>query len=522
MNPYIGANFTAILSASTTVSFPPALCLCLAADGNSYVIANSANVAVSPSGRASGVAVSQGGPNGAVTLQYIGEVSAVVSGVPVNSVATYVRLATDGTMQRVTLPSASDQIVGWADTLGNVQVGFFGQSSSLVGTLAGDVTGMPGANVLVRLTGDGSNAITNNGAHFNFSAGVSSTLGVFRFDNSANTNAKAILSITSQDATNPVRTLLAISGAGGIDTFAIGESNLDALTITNVNGVAALVAGGLKVTPASLPGVLVGSVSGPYSGLWLGSSAVASPSSANYSMAFDGSELRILSPIDILMTTGSSGQIQAISNKLTFWFGATAPTVSQVDVTSSSGAQPLTIGAQNNNGSGAGGILNLRGGSSGGGPRGAVNIISGLLTFDTSIFSPFITHASASSATNMTIRAQGTTGTNTAGGTLILEGGQRNGTAAQGGARLGFYNGGVMTEAVDLYNSGSNRVLSLCRGAAITSTQMPANTGDLVVYLGNATTVPTANPVGGGILYENAGVLTYRSTTGVVTVLGST
>jgi hypothetical protein len=45
--------------------------------------------------------------------------------------------------------------------------------------------------------------------------------------------------------------------------------------------------------------------------------------------------------------------------------------------------------------------------------------------------------------------------------------------------------------------------------------------GSGVLFLGNATTVPTTNPTGGGILYVEAGALKYRGSSGTVTTLGA-
>lgn len=42
-----------------------------------------------------------------------------------------------------------------------------------------------------------------------------------------------------------------------------------------------------------------------------------------------------------------------------------------------------------------------------------------------------------------------------------------------------------------------------------------------VLSLGNANTVPTANPAGGGIIYCEAGALKYRGTSGTITTLGN-
>ena len=41
-----------------------------------------------------------------------------------------------------------------------------------------------------------------------------------------------------------------------------------------------------------------------------------------------------------------------------------------------------------------------------------------------------------------------------------------------------------------------------------------------VVFIANATTVPTGNPSGGGVLYVEAGALKYRGTSGTVTTVG--
>lgn len=71
-----------------------------------------------------------------------------------------------------------------------------------------------------------------------------------------------------------------------------------------------------------------------------------------------------------------------------------------------------------------------------------------------------------------------------------------------------------MLEAAELITT--QRIVSLARGSAVTSTQMPSGTGDLVVYLANANTVPTANPVSGSIIYNNAGSITTRTANGVI------
>lgn len=67
--------------------------------------------------------------------------------------------------------------------------------------------------------------------------------------------------------------------------------------------------------------------------------------------------------------------------------------------------------------------------------------------------------------------------------------------------------------------AAGRHVISLVRGAELTTTQMPASTGDGVVYLANAATDPSANSVGGGILYESGGAFVHRGTSGTVTTV---
>lgn len=63
--------------------------------------------------------------------------------------------------------------------------------------------------------------------------------------------------------------------------------------------------------------------------------------------------------------------------------------------------------------------------------------------------------------------------------------------------------------------AAGRRVVALCRAAALTTTQMPANSGDGVVYIANAATAPTGTPVSGGILYSSGGDLYWMNTAGV-------
>lgn len=89
--------------------------------------------------------------------------------------------------------------------------------------------------------------------------------------------------------------------------------------------------------------------------------------------------------------------------------------------------------------------------------------------------------------------------------------------AANANAAQFLGNNTVQLESAFL--ASARRVIALCLGTAITTTEMPANTGDEVVFLGNATTVPTANSVGGPLEYATGGAIVGRGTGGTVTTM---
>jgi hypothetical protein len=105
-----------------------------------------------------------------------------------------------------------------------------------------------------------------------------------------------------------------------------------------------------------------------------------------------------------------------------------------------------------------------------------------------------------------TIRAPGSTASNNPGGTLVLMGGRRAGTGVFGGVRLELnVNDSSTIPVVQVAAPSGGSVAALCYPGALTSTQMPSNTGDGVLFFGHATTRPTANPSSDGlILYGDA------------------
>lgn len=70
-----------------------------------------------------------------------------------------------------------------------------------------------------------------------------------------------------------------------------------------------------------------------------------------------------------------------------------------------------------------------------------------------------------------------------------------------------------------IQNSEKIRILSNDNIGINTTDQFGGGEG--VIGIANASTNPAANPTGGGVLYVNAGALTYRGSGGTVTVLGA-
>jgi hypothetical protein len=61
--------------------------------------------------------------------------------------------------------------------------------------------------------------------------------------------------------------------------------------------------------------------------------------------------------------------------------------------------------------------------------------------------------------------------------------------------------------------------LSAVQSIRINTTSLGGGVG--VLAIANATTNPSSNPTTGGVLYVNAGALTYRGSSGTVTVIAN-
>ena len=136
---------------------------------------------------------------------------------------------------------------------------------------------------------------------------------------------------------------------------------------------------------------------------------------------------------------------------------------------------------------------------------------------------PLIRQLNVNSANPFTVRAAGAASGTNNGARLRLQGGRRQSTGFRGSVCMQWnaddstFESGVETANV----VADNRVVALCFGSDLTSTQMPASTGDRVIFLANAATAPTASAVGGGILYASAGALRWRGSSGTDTPIAA-
>jgi hypothetical protein len=118
------------------------------------------------------------------------------------------------------------------------------------------------------------------------------------------------------------------------------------------------------------------------------------------------------------------------------------------------------------------------------------------------------TSSGANNAPNWTIEASSAGSGVHNGGYLLLGGGAKATTGLHGGVRLftgADFTNNILVEAGEVIST--KRVLALLKGTVLTTTQMPANTGDRVIYVADAATVPTAPPVSGTIFLSDGGAL---------------
>jgi hypothetical protein len=121
---------------------------------------------------------------------------------------------------------------------------------------------------------------------------------------------------------------------------------------------------------------------------------------------------------------------------------------------------------------------------------------------------------------NMNITAQGSSLSGNNGGDVIISGGLSGGSGGlRGGVQLDLATLPMVQVTEPIVNQ---RVLSLLKGSAITSGNMPAGTGDMVMYIADAAVAPSSgNPSGGTIMYSQGGQLYVKQGDGNNFLVGS-
>lgn len=126
---------------------------------------------------------------------------------------------------------------------------------------------------------------------------------------------------------------------------------------------------------------------------------------------------------------------------------------------------------------------------------GALNLYRAALRFVAAAVAPTISQADQAT-TAQTLKVQAANVTTGIGSDLVLTSG--TGSTSDGAVKIQVGTE-TMVEACEV--AAGRRIVALCRGSALTTTQMPANSGDRVVFGATAATIPTAAPVDGGIVY---------------------
>ena len=157
------------------------------------------------------------------------------------------------------------------------------------------------------------------------------------------------------------------------------------------------------------------------------------------------------------------------------------------------------------------------------GTSGTVRVTANALTFISTAV-PYISqvYLTSGSAANTVIKAQGFSSGTGSGGNLILAGGANSGSSLLGGVALSAGGDPAVDSSTGQYVFQVDQVLSNQLVAAffppatgLTSTQMPTNSGNKVIYIGEVGTAPIAQSSSGVILWSHTGKLHAMQSDGV-------
>jgi fibronectin-binding autotransporter adhesin len=381
-------------------------------------------------------------------------------------------------------------------------------------SLAGDVTGTITANTVAKIHGatvpiagglttgnvlqvTGTSALSYGAV--NLAGGVNFVTGVLPVGNLPSLAGDVTGTITAN-------TVAKINGS----TVPVGGA-LTTGNVLQVTGVAALgyapvnLAGGVNFVTGTLPVGNLPSLAGDVTGA--------------------------INVNTVLALTGSAGTVSMKASNFTFTDATSVPFFSQAQAGLGLTGNDFTIKAQQGGADDQdGGQLVLWSGAAGGAGSdgsiffkvGAAGLAAALgsgsldfftvsgITFQQGVTPITIiqTSSGAANAPDFRIEASSAGSGVHNGGYLNLGGGARATTGLAGGVRLYMQAGPTTNVLVELAEVlTTKRVLALMRGSVLTTTQMPANTGDRVIYVADAATVPTAPPVSGTIFLSDGGAL---------------
>lgn len=144
------------------------------------------------------------------------------------------------------------------------------------------------------------------------------------------------------------------------------------------------------------------------------------------------------------------------------------------------------------------------------GTAGIVSATCDTIRFILSVANPTFTQATitTTNAHNMTMLAQSSSFGGGKGGDIIISGGSPGAGGLKGGVRLQVDSGSAnLLQITEV--AANRRVLSILHPTSLTTGDMPAASGDMVMYVRDAATIPTAGtiPVNGTIVYSTGGQL---------------
>lgn len=142
------------------------------------------------------------------------------------------------------------------------------------------------------------------------------------------------------------------------------------------------------------------------------------------------------------------------------------------------------------------------------GNAGTLPVLCNNLFFSSSLLNPRIgqTGAASGDGTALVISAQNTASLSGRGGDVVITSGLGDSSGLEGSVKLAT--GDQNTIYIECAQLGTSAVLGLVHGGNTTISDMPAGTGNRVIYIRNAQTVPTTGtPSAGSILYATGGKL---------------